>query len=226
MKDNTYSPKTTFLKILYWGMLFAIFHIVLDRALAYVSVDVALRSLLRPLDISIIVCDALGFFVCYALLLSSVCRFGIKQSFSSALLVIALSFFKHIGNWMVFLVLEDVSEAYNIRLSALNAASSILIELLQHAILFCLFAILLSPRRKGKAPEKIGIAATSGVLLLINLFSRLALDLDYGAPSSSAEAWLMVGYYLFDILLYGLVGYLTVRRVFYREYKKSEPSEA
>ena len=219
MKDNLYSHKTVFFKILLFGALFAVLHIALERGLSYAASDVSLTALVRPLNVAIILCDAASFFLLYALVLTSASLFGTKRSTASFLLLIALTLFKHLANWMIFLVTENVTSAINIRLSALTAASSIFIELLQHAlVIVCILILFRKPSEKE--PTKIATFAICGVMLAVNLISRVITDIDYGAPSSAAEIWVMVAYYLFDILLYVGGAYIVMQQIQKRERKK------
>lgn len=220
MKDKIYSPTTVFLKILIFGILFSALYIVLERSQAYVSSDVALTFLVRPLNIGIILCEAVSFFIGYALLLISVSSFGVRKSISSFLLLIALTLVKHLGDWMVFLITEKVTSAINIRLSSLTAASSIFLELLQHALVIVVFLVFFGKDRQFNTPAKSASFAVCGTMLTVNLISRIITDINYGAPSSTAEVWVMVAYYLFDILLYGVIGYTVIRQIQKHECKK------
>ena len=216
MKDKIYSHQTVFFKILIFGILFSALHLVLERGLSFAASDVALTFLVRPLNIGIILCDAASFFVCYAFFLISTTCFGTRKSIASFFLLVALTLAKHLGNWMAFLATEKVTSAIDIRLSALTAVSSILIELLQHAFVIVALLLLL---HFGKS-EKSAALSVCGIMLAVNLISRIITDIDYGAPTSSAEVWVMVAYYLFDVLLYGVIAYAVIRQIQKHEYKK------
>ena len=217
MKDTAYSKQTIFIKMLMWGLFLAVIHIVLERVLAYVATDVALVAFVRPLNIAIILCDAMGFFVTYSLLTLSVSRIGTGGSSAAILLTVVLTLVKHLGNWLVFLISENVTSAIDWHLSAMTAASSILIELVQHATIILALALIFSPRRSLENPVKVGLLSVSGIMVAINVISRIITDVEYGAPSSSAEIWVMVAYYAFDIVLYGVVGYVLMRTIFNRQ---------
>lgn len=220
MKDKIYSPTTVFLKILIFGILFSALYIVLERSQAYVSSDVALTFLVRPLNIGIILCEAVSFFIGYALLLVSVSSFGVRKSISSFLLLIAFTLAKHLGDWMVFLITEKVTSAINIRLSALTAVSSIFLELIQHALVIVVCLVFFGKDRQFNTPSKNAIFAVCGIMLAVNLISRIITDINYGAPTSTAEVWVMVAYYLSDILLYGVIAYAVIRQIQKHECKK------
>ena len=175
--------------------------------MSFAASDIALFSLVRYLNIAIILCDALFFFMIYAFLLRSVADLGDAKSLPIILLAVALTLFKHIGNWGVFLITENVTDALNIRLSFLTAVSSIGIELLQHAVTI---AIAYACARK---PQRVRIMLVCGVMLAINLVSRLIGDIEYGAPASPSEILIMIAYYSADILLYGPVAYFSIKKI-------------
>ena len=217
MKDKTCSPRNVFLKILLFGLLFSLLHIVLERCLSFAASDVALASLMRVLNVGIILCDAVGFFIGYGLLAVSV-RFGDKKrAYLATLLLVALTVFRHIGNWGAFLVTDNVTSAIDLRLSFLAAFSAMLIEFFQHAVILLASLTVLMP--KQIAPG--GVAITfSAVMLTINLISRIISDFEYGAPSSAVEVWVMIAAYLFGILLYGGIGFFLVKAVANNEIQK------
>lgn len=221
MKEKQYSQRSLFFNTLLFGLLFAILHIVLERCMAFASSDVALSYLTRPLNIAITLCDAVCFFIVYAFAILAVSRFGAKASSATLLLLFAISLAKHLGNWATFLITENISSAIDIRLSAMTTASSVFIEWLQNAALVVLCLILLSPKRTLENPVKITSLSVCGMMVLLNVLSRIALDVEYGAPTSTAEVWVMVAYYLFDILLYGVVGYFIMKGLL--RQKHSEP---
>ena len=145
------------------------------------------------------------------------------KSYTTAtlLLLFAISLAKHLGNWATFLITENSSSAIDIRLSAITTASSVFIEWLQNAALVVLCLILLSPKRTLENPVKVTSLSVCGMMVLLNVVSRIALDVEYGAPSSTAEVWVMIAYYLFDILLYGVVGHFIMKGLLRK--KHSEP---
>lgn len=204
--------------MLIFGIVFSVLHFVLERSMAFVGSDVALVDLVLPLNIAIILCDAAFFFVTYALLFSSLSLFGTKDSIATLLLPVALTLFKHLANWWAFLITENVTEAINVRLSFMTAASSIAIELIQYGLILC---VLLTLR---KHPDGLRLLGICGVMLAINLLSRLIGDIEYGAPTSVNEIGIMIAYYAFDIFLYGPLAYLLMKFLVKREYKK-DPTE-
>ena len=222
MKDKTYSQKSVLLKILLFGLLFSVLHILLERVLSYASADVALAPLTRPLNIGIILCDAVGFFIGYALFASLLFTHDETQKKSAFLppflLLPAITVFRHVGNWLVFLMAENVTSAIDLRLSFLALLSALLIEFFQHGIILALALFVLYPRNASSRATALTVSA---VMLAINLISRIISDVDYGAPASTAEVWIMVAYYLFDIVLYGVIGYFSVLTILRAEIKKS-----
>lgn len=210
--------KKTFFKMLVFGLALSILHIVLERCMAFAGSDVALIDFVLPLNIAIILCDAAFFFIAYALLFSSLSRFGTKNSAAALLLPVALTLFKHLANWWAFLITENVTEAIDVRLSFMTAASSIAIELLQYSLII---GVLLALR---KHPDGLRLLGFCGVMLAVNLISRLIGDIEYGAPTSAHEIGIMIAYYAFDIFLYGPLAYLLMRLIIKKEYKK-DPTE-
>lgn len=200
------------------GIVFSVLHTVLERGLAFSVSDVSLNWLTRPLDIAITLCDAAFFFLLYALLFSSLARFGTAQSLSAILLPVALAIFKHIGNWLTVLVTENVTQAMYIRLTFVTAASSIAIELFQYGLVL---AVLLGCK---KYPERMRLLLVCGIMVAINLISRLIGDIEYGAPTSTRELGIMLAYYAFDIFLYGPVAYFLMCFTAARQYRK-DPTE-
>lgn len=222
MKDKIYSQKSVLLKILLFGLLFSVLHILLERVLSYASADVALMHLTRPLNIGIILCDAVGFFIGYALFSSLFFTHSETEKKSDFippfLLLPAITVFRHVGNWLVFLMTENVTSAIDLRLSFLAVISALLIEFFQHGVILLLGLFVLFPRC---ATPKITALTTSAVMLAVNLLSRLISDVEYGAPTSAAEAWVMVAYYLFDVLLYGAIGYISMLLILRHKTKTS-----
>lgn len=218
MRQSPVTAKKLFLKMLCIGIALALLHIVLERSMAFAASDVALTALVRVLDVAIILCDAAFFFVEYALLASAVFHFPVASVMGAVLLPVALCLFKHLGNWWAFLITEKVSDAVNLRLSALTAAGAIAIELVQYALVL---AVLLGC--KGRS-ERVRVLLTCGVLLAINLVSRIIGDVEYGAPTSASEIGVMLAYYAFDIFLYFPVAALTITHIIQRQNKK-DPTE-
>lgn len=201
------SSKPIFLRILSVGIALSFLHVLMERLMAFAASDVAKDVWVRPLNIAIILCDAAFFFLLYGWLLQSIQKFGVNASLSSILLIVAVTLLKHLGNWMAFLVTENITQAVTVRLSFITAASSIAIELLQYG---AVLAIAICGKRK---PIQTRLLWVCGILLFINLLSRLLGDIEYGMPSSSAEIWIMVAYYAADIGLYGPIAYLTMNSV-------------
>ena len=221
MKDKIYSQKSVLLKILLFGLFFSVLHILLERVLSYASADVALMHLTRPLNIGIILCDAVGFFIGYALFSSLFFTHSETKKKSDFippfLLLPAITVFRHVGNWLVFLMTENVTSAIDLRLSFVALLSALLIEFFQHAIILAFALFVLYPRN---ASSRMTALTVSAVMLAINLISRIISDVNYGAPASTAEVWIMVAYYLFDIVLYGMIGYLSISAILRAEIKK------
>lgn len=201
------SSKSIFLRVLSVGVALSVLHVLMERLMAFAASDVAKDMWVRPLNIAIILCDAAFFFLLYGWILQSIRSFGTSSSLSSILLVIAITLFKHLGNWMAFLVTENITQAVTLRLSFMTAASSIAIELLQYG---AVLAVAIWGKRK---PIQTRLLFVCGILLFINLLSRLIGDVEYGAPATSAEIWIMVAYYAADIGLYGPIAYLTMHSV-------------
>ncbi len=219
MKDTNYTPKTVFRKLLICGLIFAVIHTVLERSLSTVMSDVALDWLARPLDIGIILCDVFYFFVLYGFSLFSAHCFGPRASLASLLLLFALSLVMHIGNWATFLISENITQAHDLRLSYIAMLSSILIAVVQHALVILGLCITLSRNRAERNP-KIAAAVTAAIMVFLNLLSLLIRDIDAGLPDSTAETLVIIAAYLFDILLYGLAGYAIIRMIFRKETKE------
>ena len=203
MKENTYTPKKCLLKMLIIGLVLSAVHIALERLMSWAGSDIALRGLVGPLNWGLILCDAALLFACYGLMIFAIYRFGTTESLSLILMTFAITLIKHLGNWFVFLWTENVTSALNIRLSATTAASGIAIEFLQHAVI--LTVVLLQLRAKPSV--KRAVLGTCITMVLFNVVSRIIGDIEYGAPSSAAETWIMVLYYALDIILYGVIGY-------------------
>lgn len=204
MSHSTATAKKLFSRMLIFGVVFSLLHIILERTMAFAGSDVALIDLIPTLNFAIVLCDAAFFFTEYALLFSSVCLFGMRQS-SLLLLPVALALFKHVTNWLVFLITENVTQAIAIRLSFMTAASAIAIELVQYGLVL---AVLLWLRTR---PDGIRLLGICGVTLAVNLLSRVIGDIEYGAPSSLNEIGVMMAYYAFDIFLYGPLAYQVMR---------------
>lgn len=217
MSHSTTTAKKLFFRMLILGVVFSLLHIVLERAMAFSGSDVALIGWIQPLNFAIILCDATFFFTVYALLFSAIGLCGTKQS-SILLLPVALALFKHIANWSFFLLTENVTQAVAVRLSFMTAASAIAIELLQYGLVL---AVLFALRSH---PDGIRLLGICGVMLAINLISRVIGDIEYGAPSSAKELGIMLAYYAFDIFLYFPVAYLVMRYIANRQNKK-DPTE-
>ena len=226
MQDKLYTKQTVLFKILIFGLLFAALHIILERTQATVTTDIAFRPLTVPLNFAIILCDATSFFVLYAYVQFSVAHFGRKQSAASCLLIIALAIAKHIANWLIFLTTENITKAYEIHLSWYTAISSISIEVFQHALVIAACLFFLAPHRDQQKASRHARLTICAIMLLFNIVSRIILDIDYGAPNSFPEVLAMIAYYLFDILLYGVVAYLTMIMVEKHEKKKFTLKEA
>ena len=209
--------KNLFFKMLIYGIALSLLHILLERAMAFVGSDVTMADALPYLNLAIVLCDAAFFFVLYALVFSAT-RFGIRQSLSVLLLPVALSLFKHIANWIAFLITENITKAIDIRLSFTTATSSIAIELLQYGLVLAVLWLL------RKHPDGIRLLGISGAMLAINLFSRLLGDISYGAPSSLSEIGIILAYYSFDIFLYCPLAYQIMRWIVKRQIQ-TEPTE-
>ena len=205
------------MKILLFGLAFSALHIALERGLSFAVSDIALSAWVRILNIGIILCDAVGFLIGYALLQALALHGGKRQAFPALVLLVAVSVFRHIGNWGVFLLTDKVSSAVDLRLSFLAALSALIIEFVQHAAIFLLTLPLLNKEKPTKSKIFPAAATVAVTMLVINLLSRILADIEYGAPSSSAEVWVMIGYYLFDVLLYGVVGFFTIQAILNRE---------
>ncbi len=212
-----YTKHTVFFKLLVAGILHTLIHILLERWHSYAVSDVTLSLSAHLVDIGLIVWDATYFFIIYALLFVSLRHFGRSASLGAILLVVALSLFNHLGNWAAFLLTENVTASADVTLSFINAISAVAIEMIQYLFVLGLALWLLSPRRTPPVSDEILCLATCGILLAINLISRMIGDIEYGLPDSQAEAWGMVAYYLFDILLYGGLGYLDMTHTMKKE---------
>lgn len=218
MSQSNQTVKRLFLKLLVFGIGFSLLHIVLERCMAFAASDVTLSAWVRVLNVAIILCDAAFFFVEYAILFASLKQYGIGTSLSVILLPVALALFKHIGNWWAFLITENITQAIDIRLSAVTAFSSILIELLQYGLVL---AVLLCFR---KSPDGARLLLVCGILLAVNLISRIIGDIEYGAPTSMGEIGVMLAYYAFDTFLYGPAAYLVMRFTVKKQNRK-DPTE-
>lgn len=84
---------------------------------------------------------------------------------------------------------------------------SLAVELGQYLLI--LLVIWLTLKLTAKPPR--ATLAASLTVLLINLFSRIVYDVDYGMPTSSREVLQMVGAYTSDILLYGVLLFVAMR---------------
>ena len=217
MSHSIPTAKKLFFRMLIFGVILSLLHIALERAMAFAGSDIALIGWVPPLNFAIILCDATFFFAVYALLFSAISLCGMKQP-AILLLPVALALFKHIVNWLVFLLTENVTQAVAVRLSFMTAASAIAIELLQYGLVL---AVLFALRRRPDGFRLLGIC---GVMLAINLLSRMIGDIEYGAPSSAKEIGIMLAYYAFDIFLYCPVAYFTMRYIIKRQNKK-DPTE-
>ena len=217
MSHSTPTVKNLFFKMLIYGVALSLLHILLERAMAFAGSDVALVGAVPFLNLAIVLCDAAFFFILYALVLSAT-RFGVKQPPAVLLLPVALAFFKHIANWMAFLITENITKAIDVRLSFTTATSSIAIELFQYALVLAVLWLL------RKHPDGIRVLSVCGVMLGINLFSRLLGDISYGAPTSLAEIGVMLAYYSFDIFLYGPFAFQAMRWLVKKQIQK-EPTE-
>ena len=207
MPHDSSVTKKLFIRMLCFGVAFSLLHIVLERSMAFVGSDVALMDILPLLDLAIVLCDAVFFFVEYALLASALFRFSPRMVPGTLLLPVAICLFKHFGNWWAFLITEHVTDAINLRLSALTAVGSIVIEMVQYG---AVLAVLLGFKKR---PERTRALLVCGVLLAVNLLSRIIGDIEYGAPTSAAEVGVMMAYYAFDIALYGPAAFLFMRRL-------------
>ena len=204
MSHATPTVKKLFFKMLIYGFALSLLHILLERTMAFAGSDVALLGAVPFLNLAIVLCDATFFFILYALVVSST-RFGARQALAVLLLPVALALFKHVANWIAFLITENITHAIDVRLSFTTATSSIAIELLQYALVLAVLWLL------RKHPDGIRLLGICGAMLAINLFSRLIGDIDYGAPTSLAEIGVMLAYYSFDIFLYGPLAYQAMR---------------
>ena len=205
MPHDSSIAKKLFIRMLCFGVALSLLHIVLERSMAFAGSDVALEDIVPILNLAIVLCDAVFFFVEYALLASALFRFSPRNVFGTILLPVAICLFKHLGNWWAFLITEHVTDAMNLRFSALTAAGAIAIELVQYG---AILAVLLGFRNR---PERTRTLLVCGVLLAVNLLSRIIGDVEYGAPSSAAEIGVMMAYYAFDIVLYGPAAFLFMR---------------
>ena len=205
MPHDSSIAKKLFIRMLGFGVALSLLHIVLERSMAFAGSDVALVDIVPILNLAIVLCDAVFFFVEYALLASALFRFSPRNVFGTILLPVAICLFKHLGNWWAFLITEHVTDAMNLRFSALTAAGAIAIELVQYG---AILAVLLGFRNR---PERTRTLLVCGVLLAVNLLSRIIGDVEYGTPSSAAEIGVMMAYYAFDIVLYGPAAFLFMR---------------
>lgn len=217
MSHSTPTVKTLFCKALLFGVAFSLLHILLERMMAFADSDVAFFWAIDILNSSIELCDAAFFFVLYALVFAAI-RHDVKESLSILLLPAALSIFKHLVNWMVFLITENITNAFDIRLSFPTATSSIFIELFQYALILAVLWLL------RKHPENTRLLGICGIMLAINLISRAIGDIAYGAPTSAAEIGVMLAYYSFDIFLYVPLAYQVMKQIVKKQIQK-EPTE-
>lgn len=196
MQNDSSIAKKIFIKMLCFGIALSLLHILLERAMAFAASDVALVDAVFVLNLAIILCDAAFFFVEYAFLAAALFRFSPRAVLGTILLPVAICLFKHLGNWWTFLITEQISDAINLRFSALTAASAIGIELMQYGLIL---AVLFGFKSR---PERTRTLLVCGVLLAVNLLSRIIGDIEYGAPTSATEIGIMMAYYAFDIVLY------------------------
>lgn len=217
MSHSTPTVKTLFCKALLFGVAFSLLHVLLERTMAFAGSDVAMMGAVPFLNLAIMLCDAAFFFVLYAFTFVSI-RYGVRESLSILLLPAALAIFKHLINWMVFLITENITNAIDIRLSFTTATSSIFIELFQYALVLAVLWLL------RKRPDNIRLLGICGIMLAINLISRAIGDIAYGAPTSAAEIGVMLAYYSFDIFLYVPLAYQVMKQIVKKQIQK-EPTE-
>ena len=205
MNNKSLSPSRILWMVFLFGLLFVACHIALERTLANISTDIAREKLAATLNHAIVLLDAAGFFVCYGLILGSVCRFSAKKTLPAIFTAAAVILIKHLGNLAIFLATEPNVSPITIKLNTSAALSAIGIELFQLVLVAAIILIL-----ARKCRPSVPIIAICAVMVAINVISRLIGDIDYGAPTSVAEGAIMVAYYSFDILLYGVAGFFSI----------------
>ena len=217
MNEKDYSPKRTLIKILLFGLLFAALHILLERTLSYTSTDISLTHLLRWLNLATTLCDAASLFVCYALLSTLLIRFSFRETLPSVLLATLLIPVKHLGNAAAYFITDNVTLANDIKAAYIAVLSAVALEVFQMGAVVFLFLLC----QKKQSPAKSYLLSACAVMVIINILSRLLGDIDYGAPTSAAEGWVMIAYYAADIVLYGVLGFFAMLGIAEREIKKN-----